>query len=226
MRYGLQLEKAQRWILPYAAAAAITDCAVDAKAHLVKEFPIIFDRPTPFTLNGMVTVPATKTSMTAELRVKDIQAKYLLLEDTGGTRTPQMSAGGKGNALLAPGKGLQLDAYGNIPAGYARRVIAAAINRNEKIARLKKGLGREGLNSSSGYFLLNRIGPGGRGPGGVFMRLAGGTYLRVLSFVSSEKYSARMEYRSRVYKVVRENFRVYMGLRIEQQAARRGWGKG
>ena len=53
--------------------------------------------PKSFTVNSVVAKPATKSTLSAMVFIKDKQAAYLALEETGGTREP------KGTALVLPG---------------------------------------------------------------------------------------------------------------------------
>ncbi|TDH58250.1 hypothetical protein E2C06_33595 [Dankookia rubra] len=57
----------------------------------------------------MAIKPATKRELVAEVFVKDRQAEYLALQETGGTRQPAKQA------LVIPGKDASLNSYGNLP---------------------------------------------------------------------------------------------------------------
>lgn len=94
--------------LPFAAALALTRTAQDTRDAITVNLPKTFDRPTPFTRQGIGITTATKETLTATIFVKDVQAEYLRLEELGGTRKP------KGQALVLPG-GIKLNQYGNIP---------------------------------------------------------------------------------------------------------------
>jgi hypothetical protein len=103
--------------IPFATARALTTTANLVQARITRELPTIFDRPTPFTMRAIGVTPATKTNQTAVVFVKDAQAKYLEIEETGGTRTPA------GVALVLPGT-IKLNMYGNMPKGALQRAKA------------------------------------------------------------------------------------------------------
>ncbi len=90
--------------MPFAIARALTDMAQLGKATITREIPAIFSKggpPKPFTVNSVVARPASKSTLAAEVFIKDTQAAYLQLEETGGTRSP------RGAALVLPGSSLR-----------------------------------------------------------------------------------------------------------------------
>jgi hypothetical protein len=113
--FGEQLDDLSREQLPYATARALTETARAVQRTITAELPSIFDRPTPFTMRALAIKPARKSDLTAEVFVKDIQAAYLKLEETGGTRTP------KRTALVLPAD-IRLNQYGNIPRAALQRL--------------------------------------------------------------------------------------------------------
>jgi len=105
--------------IPFATAKALTATAQDLQVALNAKVETVFDRPTPFTKKAIGITIANKSSLTARVFVKDIQAQYLGLQIEGGTRTP------KGRALVVPA-GLRLNQYGNIPRGKLKALLARA----------------------------------------------------------------------------------------------------
>ena len=103
--------------VPFAIASGINDTLNDVKLEEERRLPVIFDRPTPFTRKGLMIRRASKARLAGELRYKDIQQKYLRLQQTGGVRTP------KGRALVVP-VGLRLNQFGNLPRGAIKRLLA------------------------------------------------------------------------------------------------------
>lgn len=101
----------------YATARALTKTAKDAQAEVTRQIPQRFDRPTPFTQRAIGITPATKATLSASVFVKDKQAEYLALEETGGTRHP------KKRALVLP-RDARLNQYGNLPRGSIQRLLA------------------------------------------------------------------------------------------------------
>lgn len=77
--------------LPFAQAAALTAIAKQVQVEMTADMAKVFTKtgtPTKTTLNAIAIKPARKTDLTSAVYVKDVQAKYLVLEETGGTRTP------------------------------------------------------------------------------------------------------------------------------------------
>jgi len=101
--------------IPFAAAGALNDTAQAAQIRMKRELPSIFDRPTPFTMNAIGIERASKGKLEARVFVKDRQAEYLEVQETGGTKTP------KKRAFLLP-RGIRRNQYGNMPKG----AVAAA----------------------------------------------------------------------------------------------------
>jgi hypothetical protein len=93
--------------MPFATARALTSTAKLAQQNVARQLPSIFDRPTPFTRNAIGIQAATKTNLVARVFVKARQAEYLVLEETGGTRTP------KGRGLVLP-RAAPRNQYGNL----------------------------------------------------------------------------------------------------------------
>lgn len=112
-----QLDQVARKQIPFATAQALTAVAKAAQAKVTRDLPTIFDRPTPFTLRAVGVTSATKASQTAVVFIKPVQAAYLGIEETGGTRLPSRTA------LVLPGS-IRLNAYGNIPKGALARAKA------------------------------------------------------------------------------------------------------
>lgn len=104
--------------VPFAAAKALTDTAKDVQRELNTAIEQVFDQPTPFTQKAVGIATATKQSLSARVFLKDVQAAYLGLQITGGTRLP------KRRALVLPGSGLKLNQYGNIPRGKVQQLLA------------------------------------------------------------------------------------------------------
>lgn len=117
-------DEVERWLtdferkqLPFAIAQALTMTVQDAKVEEERLLPLRLDRPTPFTQRGLMIVSATKRRLVAEIRFKDIQANYLELQQTGGTRMPRRRA-------IAVPVGQRLNRYGNMPRTAIKRMLA------------------------------------------------------------------------------------------------------
>jgi len=105
--------------VPFAASRAINAIAADVAAAEERRFRAVLDRPTPFTLRGLMVLRASKRTLAGAVLVRDRQAAYLALQDTGGTRRP------KGRAIPVPVKA-RLNRFGNLPRGGVAKIAAGA----------------------------------------------------------------------------------------------------
>lgn len=113
-RFRETLTELQRKQLPYANVLAINRTARLAQQSLTRALPAIFSKkgaPTPFTRRSIGMTGARKTNPAANVFVKRVQARYLGIEETGGSvsRAP-------GAPILTP-VDASLNPYGNIPKG-------------------------------------------------------------------------------------------------------------
>lgn len=122
------LDAAEKQVI-FAAMVALNRTATKVRDTLVFEMKDVFDRPTPFTLNSVRIVSATKTNLVATVGFRDLKAigtkpHYLLPQVYGGSRPFK----GFESALLrvgvlpdgwfaVPGPGARLDRYGNMSIG-------------------------------------------------------------------------------------------------------------
>ncbi len=104
-----EMKGLQRDQIPFVNALALTKIAQTVQAAETRALPAVLDRPTPFTLKAFAIVPARKSSPTATVFAKDIQAAYLAPTETGGLQRL-----GSKRAILAP-RGVALNSYGNLP---------------------------------------------------------------------------------------------------------------
>jgi hypothetical protein len=139
--------------LPYATALALTATGGYVAKAWQDEEDQKLDRPTPFTKNSTVVVPARKAKLETVVFVKDIAAAYLQPFVVGGVHSL-----GKKKAILAPKNSLPLNAYGNLPRGK----LASLKGRKDVFAgpvKLKSGLvisgvwqrGQRGERRKGGY---------------------------------------------------------------------------
>lgn len=103
--------------LPFAVALGINDVAgqiVEAeRVALTRDL----DRPTKFTTRGLAVSRASKRRLIGVVGFKQIQADYLSLQASGGTRRA------KRRAVLVP-VNQRLNKYGNMPKGAVKRALA------------------------------------------------------------------------------------------------------
>jgi hypothetical protein len=104
--------------LPFVTAMALTSVVKQAQAAEKQALPSVFDKPTPFTLRGIAVQTASKDRPTAAVYVRPQQAAAgLLLQETGGTRTPPK------RALVQPVQA-RLNQYGNLPRRGLKNLLA------------------------------------------------------------------------------------------------------
>lgn len=186
-----RLDDLARSQVPFATARALTDMAQAAAVANRRALPSVFDRPIPFTRNSIAVTPAKKSNLVARVFVKDRQAEYLQLQETGGTRRPERSkqgGTGKGQALIMP-KAIARNAFGNIP----RRALAALQRQRDVF-----------------------VGKTASGEGGFFRRLESGKLQPLALFIAAAKYKPRFGFKVRVIKVAQAT----MGPAFREQLAK------
>lgn len=107
--------------IPYATSVAVNSLAFDAMRLENSAMSEIFDHPRPFTTRATQVNKATKSNPTAVVSLRDQQAKYLTPYETGGDHWVGARAGT--GDLLVPVDG-RTDAYGQIPRGLIKRLLA------------------------------------------------------------------------------------------------------
>lgn len=107
--------------IPYATSVAVNSLAFDAMREENSAMSEIFDNPRPFTTRATQVNKATKLDPTAVVSLRDQQAKYLTPYETGGDHWVG-ARDGTGD-LLVPVDG-RTDAYGQIPRGLIKRLLA------------------------------------------------------------------------------------------------------
>ncbi len=117
-RFSDTLNHFQRTQLPFAAAKALTKVAQEVAAEQTKALETNLDRPVPFTKRAFGVLSARKTSLSATVFAKDIQAGYLQRAELGGTRLPEKKA------VVVPAQA-RLTGAGNIPKGAVKASIAS-----------------------------------------------------------------------------------------------------
>jgi hypothetical protein len=127
---------------PFAMAKALTDTAKMAQVSVTEHINVAFDRPTAFTKRAMAFTPANKATLKANVYVKEMQASYLVTEMEGGARGfksfEEKFATGTGAKVALPGRGIELNQYGNISKAKILR-IARDVNTSGKSKRFFTG---------------------------------------------------------------------------------------
>lgn len=156
------------------------------------------DKPTPFTRGGFFLLPARKDRLTATLGIKDKQAEYMVYQVKGGSRAP------KSVALRLPAT-VQLNDYGNLPAGVIKQLIARA----QAGKRATKSQSRRfGVSKELDLFYGE---PGDGRPAGIYKRVViSATRHQLVPLVvfprRSARYSKRYDFFGAVDAIVRREF--------------------
>jgi hypothetical protein len=153
IRVDLDSSRTRRWLsdlekrqIPFAAAAALTQVAENARMDTVREIKSKLKAPTEYAINSMFKKPATKDRLEAmvyvktygrvgetrgRVRVGKAQNEVLGHLFSGGDRAfKRFEAALFRIGLLpsgwaaVPGDGLQLDAFGNIPRGFIMQMLS------------------------------------------------------------------------------------------------------
>jgi hypothetical protein len=137
-----QMANVNRNQAPFAMARAMTTTMRQAKTAEDAHIMAVFDNPTSFTQRAVAVEGATKQKLKASVFVKDAQAKYLDAEAQGGRRRfkpfeEQFAVGGAPMVAL-PGRGVQLNQYGNISKAKIKK-IARDVNTSGNAKRFFMG---------------------------------------------------------------------------------------
>lgn len=200
---------------------------------LKAEMPSAFDRPTQYTLNSLRLYKATRTRMVARIIPAEFAgkgtpaAKYLGPEIFGGDRRVKRSEKAlRASGVLpdvmftVPGRGANLDAYGNQSQGELRQVLSYFKSAEERLgylanmtdktrARLARGSKKTGFGFS--YFAI-RSNRGNLAPG-IYRRMnfaVGQAIKPILMFVKQPIYTKRYRWFEVAGTVARHMFEHYL----------------
>ena len=208
-------------IVPYAASTALTLTAKHAATtELPAEMRAVFTSPVAYTLNALRIEPASKDKLIARVMVKN-QASGVAPEnflqpevEGGGRKHKSVEAGMRYAGVLRagqfamPGKGLDLDANGNVKGADVRSILGALKSIKAVSSTRDRASGKrlaKGRQLANEMFVGAPMG-GGR-PDGIWRRE--GKRLRAL-FVftnSAPVYAKRLDFEGVVQRVALERFR-------------------
>lgn len=213
-RFAAGLTALERQQLPFALVQAVNKTAFDVRQRWAEIMPRIFDRPTRLTLAAPLYRKATKARPEAEIFIRDEAfkgtppAKYLEKQVTGGARrTKRFERALQARGILpagwfaVPGKGAQLDAFGNIAGRQIVQILSQlrafgeqGYSANETDATRGRRQKREAKQGKRrGDYFAVRTRRGGLAPG-VYQRVSTGFgrgTVPVLIFVRRASYRAR-----------------------------------
>ena len=122
--------------IDFATSLALNATARQIREAIVEDMRVKFDRPTPYTLNALRVVPATKDTLLARVTFKERAGKgisahdYLPPQVFGGRRNKKRSekalamTGTTGDRYYVPGQGAEMDAYGNMNRGQVVKILS------------------------------------------------------------------------------------------------------
>lgn len=200
--------------LPYATVQAANATAFAVRERWADAVPRIFDRPTALTMKAPLYTKATKDKLAATIYIRDEAfkgtppAKYLEPEVTGGARRLKrferaLQARGilPSGWFAVPGRGAELDAFGNLSGKQLVQILSqlrafgeqgySANETADKRAKRNKREAKKGQRRSDYFAVPTRR--GGLAPG-VYQRVHTGFgrgTVPILIFVRRVSYRAR-----------------------------------
>lgn len=204
------LTELERDLIPYAVSTALTKTAQGLIGRLQDEMRVVFDKPTPYTLNALRLMPATKDKLSARVWFKNEAdgaqpaSVWLSPEVYGGDRRNkpaelQLRAMGilPAGMYVVPGDGAELDAYGNMKRGQITKAMSGVrgftqsgykANATDSKRSVRKG-------NAKSYFVMQRAGQ----PIGIAQRTGWGKGSRasvkmILAFVAKPRYGERLSF--------------------------------
>lgn len=197
--------------VPFAMAKALTDTA----GLVVQAMPAALEdalaKPVEFTKRGFYVQPARKDDLVAVVGAKDAQARYLGFQIEGGSRKPSRKA------LRLPAK-VELDAYGNLPKGLIKQLVARA----KAGKRATKGQAAKfGVSQQDSLFYGD---PGGGRPAGLYQRVKDGArrskLVPLVVFPQQDAtYSPRFDFAGAATQVVDDRFEGALSATMRQAIA-------
>ncbi|MGA3683768.1 hypothetical protein [Pseudomonas graminis] len=162
-----ELTDIERNQIPFATVLALTETAKLIKARLEGEMNTVFDRPTPYTLDSLRLIPATKQKLEARVWIKDEAdgaapaTKWLTPEVYGGDRNHKRSEGllrARGilpdGKFIVPGKGMKLDSYGNIGRGQLQKILSGLGAQGDRLQNSTDS--KRSVGNRTRFFVLKR----------------------------------------------------------------------
>lgn len=197
----------------FASMVAVNRTAGVVKRELQQEMVRVFDRPTPFTIDSIRIIPATKANLQASIGVKDSSLKILEPEIYGGNRhhtnfeTSLLSKGRlQGGWFGVPGPNAQLDQYGNQKLGQIAPAEVGLPNRSR----------RNGARTNRSKYVVMK--PGRKKRPGLYVR-KGRSINRLLTFVPSVKYRKRFDFFEVSDRVVRREIGAQFSKALQEALA-------
>lgn len=188
--------------MPFAAALGINDVAGQIAEAERSALNRDIDRPTTFTTRGLTTQRATKRKLVGVVGFKPVQAEYLGLQATGGTRRA------KRKAVVVP-VNQRLNKYGNMPKGAIKRALA----RPDTFSGTVKGV--------AGIWQRPKVGKRRTKAGGAGTGAAGTVGARkglklLVAYRDAVSYSPRLKFVPRAHRLARSEIGPAIARRLAQ----------
>lgn len=214
--------------IPYAASRAMNATIDIARDEIVKDMRSVFDRPTPYALNGLRTVKTNKRELAVSVAFKDEGGKggtpadkFIAPEVYGGNRrfkrfekALQRIGAMPAGTYAIPGVGAKIDSYGNMARSQITQILSAlqafgeqgySANATRKtLDRRKRGTKKK---RGEVYFAITRNKPGLKP--GIYVRTKfafGWAAKPVLVFARSVRYKPRLPMLEVVQKTFEKHF--------------------
>lgn len=212
--FAAGLNELERRQLPFATMQAVNATAFDVRQRWGEIMPKVFDRPVPLTLKAVLYTKASFAKPVAQIYIRDEAfkgappAKYLQAQVEGGQRRHKafenrlMAAGILPAGMFAvPGKGVALNAFGNLPARQITAVLSQVqaqfdpLNNQTAVSagRRRRREAKKGQRNGD-YFVARRS---GHLPAGIYQRITSGFGSSVRSVRSVLFFVKRATYRKR-----------------------------
>lgn len=223
--------------LPFAAMQAANNTAFAIRQRWAEVMPRVFDRPTPLTQRAILYRKATRSNLAATVYVRDEAfkgtppSKYLQAQVHGGQRQlkgfeRRLVAQGilPPGMFAVPGRGVQLDAFGNLPARLYNPILSQLGARfdplqNETPVSRKRRTKREAKRGDSrgDFFALKH--PKGGLRAGVYQRVRtgfGSGVRSILIFVKRATYRPRFHIFQIAEKMYQRQFKFQFERELEK----------
>lgn len=200
--------------VPFWTAYALTKTAEDIKVREVEVMAEVFDRPTRFTLNALYVKPATKRDLKAVVMFKEgfgsVPAwRYLGPQVMGGPRDKKSHERALERAgiiaddeFCVPGKGVKLDAHGNVPGSLITRMLSSLSANPDPQSNTTERSKRRNPKRANFFVLRGH----GRAPDGIYERKDGRRLVPTLIFVRQPRYDKRFPFHETAASVFRLRF--------------------
>jgi hypothetical protein len=202
--------------LPFWTAYALTKTAQDIQVREVEVMAEVFDRPTRFTLNSLYVKPATKRDLRAFVMFKEgfgsVPAwRYLGAQIMGGPRDKKgheraLERAGimSDDEFCVPGKGVKLDAYGNVSGPLITRILSSLGANPDPMSNTTERSKRRNPRRTNFFVLRGH----GRAPDGIYERKGRGVLVPTLIFVRQPRYDKRFPFYETADQVFKQRFAV------------------